>query len=221
MLFTFLRVSLAVVGLLLACGQASAQFSLGRDYYALQQAQPMEADGKIEVAEFFHYGCGHCANLEPRLEAWAKTLPADVRLARVPTNFRLMGIDALQLFYTLQAMGQLEKLHARVFVAAHKENEPLGNAKALDGWLKKNGVDTARYQEVAKSFSLQSRYNRAVQLQQQFRVDTVPTLVVGGKYVIKNTENVFAVADFLINQVRRETLASAPAVIPAAAPAKK
>lgn len=199
---------------------AAAQFERGRDYTVLPQPSPVENDGKIEVVEFFHYGCGHCAQLEPKLDAWIKRQPQDVRVMKVPTTFRLQGIDAVTMYYTLQALGQLDRLHSKVFDAIHLDNVMLGNNGTRNGWLQKNGVEPDKYQAVSTSFSMQSRLNRTLQLEKQFNITTVPTLVVAGKYVVPNTNNTLAVVDMLIAMERRANTAPTPAAAPAAAPAK-
>ncbi|MBL8510264.1 MAG: thiol:disulfide interchange protein DsbA/DsbL, partial [Betaproteobacteria bacterium] len=93
-----------------------ASFTLGAmaqapvEISTLSTPQPVDNDGKIEVLEFFAYGCIHCANLEPALEEWAKRQPADVKLKRVPAAFAIRGIDSVPIFYTLEAMGLQEKM---------------------------------------------------------------------------------------------------------------
>jgi protein dithiol oxidoreductase (disulfide-forming) len=199
---------------------AFSQFQVGRDYIVLpNQPSPIERDGKIEVAEFFHYGCGHCAELEPRLEAWAKKQPPDVRVVKVPTTLRLQGIDAVTMFYTLQAMDALDRLHGKIFDAIHRDGQMLGATKVRDAWLVKNGVDLAKYNSVATSFSMQSRQQRTQQLEKQFSVTAVPTLVVAGKYTVANSINSLAVVDMLIAMERQANAGKAPAkpAAPAAA----
>ena len=71
-----------------------AQPAGNRDVVKLNPPQPVENDGAIEVLEFFAYGCPHCAALEPKLDAWAKKLPADVKIKRVPGAAPIRGIDS-------------------------------------------------------------------------------------------------------------------------------
>jgi protein dithiol oxidoreductase (disulfide-forming) len=191
---------------------ANAQFQAGREYTVLpQQAAPIESDGKIEVAEFFHYGCGHCAELEPRLDAWAKKQAADVRVMKVPTSFRLGGIDAVTMFYTLQALGELDRLHPKIFEAIHKDRLMLGANRVRDNWLEKNGVNPAKYQEAAGSFSILGRNARVLALEKQFAVTQVPVIIVAGKYSVGNSAQALAVVDMLIAMERQANAAKAPA----------
>jgi protein dithiol oxidoreductase (disulfide-forming) len=187
---------------LLALGMPIAawgQFQPGRDFTALSgAAAPMENDGKIEVIEFFHYGCGRCAEFEPTLEAWAKRQPSDVRLIKVPTSFRLQGIDAVTLFYSLQALRELDRLHGKVFDAVHREGVMLGSPRIREQWLGKQGIAPEAFNAQAISFSVQSRQQRVVQLEKQFNVTSVPTLIVAGRYSVPNSATNLAIVDMLI-----------------------
>jgi protein dithiol oxidoreductase (disulfide-forming) len=125
-----------------------------RDVVQLKNPQPVEGDGKIEVIEFFGYGCIHCAQLEPKLEQWIKRQSADVRVKRVPVEYASKGVESIPIYYTLEAMGLQEKLHQKIFDAVHVENVIVANPAAFNKWLEKQGVDPAKYEEVKRSFSV-------------------------------------------------------------------
>jgi protein dithiol oxidoreductase (disulfide-forming) len=148
----------------------------------LNPPQPVENDGKIEVLEFFAYGCPHCAALEPKLEAWAKKLPPDVKLKRVPGAAALRGIDNAALFYTLEAMGMQDKLQQKIFDAANVQNVILGNPATLNSWLEKQGVDIKKFAEIQKSFSIQNRITRSRAMSVDYKINSVPTVVVNGRF---------------------------------------
>jgi protein dithiol oxidoreductase (disulfide-forming) len=152
------------------------------DVVPLNPPQPVENDGKIEVLEFFAYGCPHCAALEPKLEAWAKKLPPDVKLKRVPGAAALRGIDNAALFYTLEAMGMQEKLQQKIFDAANVQNVILGNPATLNSWLEKQGVDIKKFAEIQKSFSIQNRITRSKAMSVDYKIASVPTVVVNGRF---------------------------------------
>lgn len=166
----------------------------------LDPPQPVPGDGTIEVLEFFAYGCGGCAAVEPALEIWSKTLPPDVKFRRVPSGFNLLNIDDISLFYTLEAMGKLEVLHSKIFDAAHTERVMLGHRPTLLKWLEKNGVDTEQYETIEKSFSVQSKMMRGRGLASQYKVTLTPTLVINGRYHANFTGSPL---DFLNNTVNR------------------
>ena len=193
----------------------------------LATPQPVENDGKVEVLEFFAYGCIHCANLEPSLESWAKRQPADVKLKRVPSPVPVMGIDSTVIYYSLEAMGQVDRLHAKIFDAIHLQKAVLGNPAALNKWLEKNGVDTKKYEEVQKSFSVVTKVNRARKMVVDYKIDATPTVVVNGRFSIEQgsagPEAMFANVDQLIAQARatiKTSTAVAPIVASAAAQPK-
>ncbi|MEO8385004.1 MAG: thiol:disulfide interchange protein DsbA/DsbL [Betaproteobacteria bacterium] len=188
----------------------------------LNPPQPVENDGKVEVLEFFAYGCIHCANLEPSLEAWAKKQPADVKLKRVPSPAAIMNIDSTVIFYTLEALGQLDRLHAKIFEAVHLEKVMLGNPALLNKWLEKNGVDPKKYEEAQKSFSVVTKVKRAYKMIEDYKINATPTMVVNGRYLLEQgvggAPALFANIDQLIAQTRATMKTAAPAAAsPAAA----
>lgn len=189
------------------------------DVVRLQNAQPMENDGKVEVLEFFHYACGHCFALESRLQTWKPTLAKDVRFVQVPAAFELGGFNAAPIYYTLQAMGQLDKLHKKLFDAIHLDGEVIGNKATFNKWLAKNGIDPAKYAETAASFSVDSRVKRATQLTNMYKIASVPTMVVAGKYAVRGSDSQLQTVDRLIAETRKDLKGAA--VVPAAqTPAK-
>ena len=202
-----------LAALVLATGSAYAQMAKGKDYVMLEPAQPTEGGGKVEVIEFFWYGCGHCFKLEPNLVKWSQALPKDVVFKRVPAVPNDAWGQTAVVFYTLEAMGLLEKMHQKVFDAIHLDNVIITNRKVRDEWLAKNGVDPIKFTEVEKSFSVQSKLSRAKQMTASYKIDGVPMMVVNGKYVSSlshagGPERLLQVVDGLIVQARKETVAS-------------
>jgi thiol:disulfide interchange protein DsbA len=193
---------------------ASAAFAQQPGTFAtISPPQPADGSGKIEVIEFFWYGCPHCYALEPAVNNYVKNLPKDVVFRRVPATPGDTGWGELSRFYyTLEAMGQLEQLHQKAFDAIHKDKVNLGQKSKRDEWLAKNGVDPAKYAEAEKSFTVATKFNRAKQLTYAYKVDSVPRLVVNGKYytapeLAGSSQNIFPVVDQLIAQARKETSA--------------
>ena len=180
----------------------------GADYLVLDKPAPVEtAAGKIEVVEFFWYKCPHCNVFEPALEAWIKRLPPDVSLRRVPVGFRDDFAPLQRLFYALEAMGQLDKLHARIFAAIHVQKKPLDTAPQIAEWAAEQGVDKAKLMEQYNSFSVSTKVTKATQLQNLYRVEGVPALGVAGRFytdgtLSKNMDRALQTVDFLIGEVR-------------------
>ena len=168
----------------------------------------LPADKKIEVVEFFWYECPHCNVFEPMLEAWVKKLPADVAFRQVPVGFSARHQIHQRLFYALEEMGALAALHRRLFAAIHLQNRRVGTESEIAAFLKEQGVDVARYGEIAKSFSVTTKANRARALHEAYKIDGVPALGINGRYYTSGAlagghANALAVADLLIQRSRK------------------
>jgi protein dithiol oxidoreductase (disulfide-forming) len=178
----------------------------GIDYVELKPPQPTESAGKIEVIEFFWYRCPHCYALEPDLESWVKRLPRDVQFKRVPGILNDdWAIDA-RIFYVLEALGQVDRLHRPFFDAIHQRGASLRGdtyAKWAAEWLSKQGVDMKKYDELDRSFTVQTKMNRASQMARAYRLDGVPTLAVQGRYVTIANSKMLSTTDFLIGEARK------------------
>ncbi|HKB74332.1 MAG TPA: thiol:disulfide interchange protein DsbA/DsbL [Burkholderiales bacterium] len=189
----------------------------GVDYIELKPPQAVESSGKIEVLEFFWYRCPHCYALEPDLESWAKRLPRDVQLKRIPGILNDdWAIDA-RIFYTLEAIGELERLHRPLFDTIHQQGgvRLRGDAfaKWTADWLATQNVDMARYDAAFRSFTVESKLRRAAQMSRAYRLDGVPTLAVQGRYLVVATTSrkaMLAAADFLIGETRRQLARAKP-----------
>jgi len=205
------RLSAIVLAAFLALpGLAVAQAQGKHAYTELKQQQPAEtASGKIEVIEFFWYGCPHCYNLEPYIEAWQKQLPPDVEFRRVPAVFnQRWGRDAA-IFYTLEAMGLLDKLHRPLFDAIHKNGLRTDNEAALNEWLQKNGVDPKKFTDTLKSFGVQSKLRRAVQQTLAYKIDGTPAMAVAGRYTVsaeqgRTQQGMLEAVDSLVAMARKQ-----------------
>ena len=203
------RLALATLCLGLVAATAGPAWAQGRQEFTVLNPPQAGEPGKIEVLEFFSYACGHCYKLDPFLEAWAKKLPADVVFRRVPGVGSEQWSQLAKLFFALEAMNQLDRLHPKVFTAMHEQNQNLTSPKVRDAWLASNGVDPAQYLAVENSFAVQSKMGRARQMMSAYKVDGVPMLVVNGKYVTSSgaaggPERVVPLLERLIAQARAE-----------------
>ena len=196
---------------LLGAASAWAQqaFRSGKDYITLERPVATEAgNGKIEVLEFFWYSCPHCNQFEPAFEQWAKNAAKDVVVRRVPVAFRDDFVPQQRLYFTLEAMNLVEKMHIRVFTAIHGEKQMLNSDAAVLAWADKQGIDKAKFEQAYKSFGVATKAKRAVQLQNDFKIEGVPSLGVAGRYYIDGTlagsmPRALQVADALIAQTRQ------------------
>ncbi|MEY4882842.1 MAG: hypothetical protein RIS34_696 [Pseudomonadota bacterium] len=201
--------ALAVAALGVTSVQAQAKKPVaGDDYLVLDKQVAVEAaKGKIEVIEFFWYECPHCNAFEPALDAWIKRVPKDLYVRRVPVSFRDDFVPLQRLYYAIEAMGLVDKLHAKVFQAIHVEKQVLKRPEAIADWVTKQGVDTDKFMAQFNSFSVSAKATKATQLQNAYRVEGVPALGVAGRFYTdgtqaKNMERALQIVDYLAAEVR-------------------
>lgn len=178
---------LLVAVALFASGAAFADAQLGKDYSLLNPPQPTSTK-KIEVLEFFFYGCSHCFHLHPLLSAWEKTIPKDVELIFVPTVFRDSWEPMANAYYALESMGQQQQLHDALYRAWNEQNMALVDEDKIADFVAKHGVDRAKFTAAYNSFAMQSKVMRAKQMIRSYGISGTPTLVVDGKYVIEGLQ---------------------------------
>ncbi|QNM96888.1 thiol:disulfide interchange protein DsbA/DsbL [Chitinimonas koreensis] len=171
-------------GLALAALSTQAAPRAGVDFDYMPNVMPVEQPGKIEVIEFFWYGCPHCYHLEPGVEAWEKKLPKDVNFRRehVMWDGRSDMAGHAKLFVALKALNQVDALTPKVFDAIQKDGIELREEKTLFDWVAKQGVDRAKFEAAYKSFGAQAGFSRATQLSRDYRIEGVPTFIINGKY---------------------------------------
>lgn len=182
----------------------------GKHYVRLQTQAPVTLSGptkKIEVVEFFWYGCPHCFSFEPTIEAWAKRLPADVQFRQLPFAF-IGPLEHQKLFYALEEIGQREALQKRIFTAIHVENRRINTEADILAFVTANGVDGAKFTEAWKSFGVNTKINRGKQLSNAYKIDGVPAIGIHGRFytapsLAGGSDRAVAVADFLIQRARQ------------------
>jgi protein dithiol oxidoreductase (disulfide-forming) len=195
---------------LLAAGGARAQGAPveGKDFVRLATPAPVAAPaGKVEVVEFFSYGCPHCYSFEPLLEPWVKKLPADVAFRRVPAAFNATWEGLAKIFYALEATDQLEAMHKRVFAAIHVQRQRLDKEADIAAFVKSAGGDDAKFLDAYKSFGVATKLRQGKQLAEAYKIDGVPTLGIHGRFFTSGSlagthERALAVADQLIKRAK-------------------
>ena len=201
----FIKQILVILALLFST-QVFAEPQAGKDYTLLNPAQPTHSGNKIEVLEFFFYGCSHCFKLHPLLSAWEKKIPKDVELTFVPAIFNPSWETMARTFYALDALGQRAQLHDDLFNAWNVSNMDLTEeAKATD-FVAQHGVDRKKFSDAYNSFSMQSKVTRAKQMGQSYGIRGTPTLIVDGKYLITGLQPAatMEVLNTLIDKARKE-----------------
>jgi thiol:disulfide interchange protein DsbA len=154
----------------------------GKSYVQLKVPQNVETGKNIEVIEFFSYGCPHCGELEPVLQGWLKTKPADVTFRRIPVMFQPRWENLAKVYYTLDALGEEARLSPEVFAAIHGKGTPLWNEKDFFDWAASKGLDRKKVEDLYNSFTIVGKVNRAKQMGQAYNIQSVPTMVIDGKY---------------------------------------
>ena len=188
---------------------AQEQLTEGKDYQRLKNVQTVESGAKIEVIEFYSYGCNHCRDLEEFLGPWTKKVPADVSFKRVPVVFQPAWTNLGKIYYTLDALGR-DDLTPKVFQSIHSANVKLFEENVFFDWAGNNGLDVAKVKEMWGSFAVNSKMNRAKTLAANYSVDSVPMLFVDGKFKIQpqllkgSHKDMPAALDFVIAKARSE-----------------
>jgi protein dithiol oxidoreductase (disulfide-forming) len=197
--------SLAVLGAPVAWAQPTA----GANYVRLSQRQPTVDANRIEVVEFFWYGCPHCFSFEPALDAWARRQPADVLFRRIPVAFREVPFVIHQkLYFSLETLGLVDSLHRKVFSAIHVDRNMLDSQDKILDFAVKNGVDRAKFADTLNSFGVATKARQAGALAAGYKIDGTPALGVNGQFYTSGTlaggnEASLAVVDQLVAQIRK------------------
>jgi protein dithiol oxidoreductase (disulfide-forming) len=197
-------------------GRASAQNPAaaapveGKDFIKLQTPAAVNLPSpqkKIEVVEFFWYGCPHCFAFEPVLMPWSKQLPTDVHFHAMPFAF-IGPVEHQKLFYALEELGQREALQGKIFNAIHVQKKTLNTEAEMGAFVSANGVDGVKFAEAYRSFSVSTKISKGKQLSSAYKIDGVPALGVQGRFFTSpaltgSAERALMVVDHLIKRTRQ------------------
>jgi protein dithiol oxidoreductase (disulfide-forming) len=201
-----MRLSVGMVALTFLMLSASVQASIvaGHDYVVLTTPQRQESNGKIEVVEFFSWGCPHCFEFYPKLSRWLATLPKDASFKRVPVGLGHPEWEVLaKAFYALQSTGDVDRLDSQIFEDIHKNHVWLYDEKSITAWVGKHGVDVPKFTAAFRSFSVNTSTGQAEQKAVDYRIPGVPTLAIAGKYTVSEAfEKMLTTSDQLIAMER-------------------
>ena len=197
--------------LLLFVLSAWGQFQPGREFQRLEPPRPAAPDGRIEVIEFFYYGCPVCYETEPFLSRWLGTAPDYVAIRRVPALSSEAWEPLAKLFYTLEALKQVERLHWPVYDNIHFEDLRLGDEKVMADWAARNGIGREKFVQIYGSPAVAEKVAQAREELRAYGVRAVPTFIVDGKFLTSarlagGTEQVVQVLDRLVRLAREERL---------------
>lgn len=155
--------------------------------YRLIAPQPVETGDRIEVVEFFWYGCPHCNNFQPSLEAWIRRKPADVVLRRVPAVFRDSWAPHARIYYTLEQLGEVERLHQKVYFGYHVEELSMSKPDVMERWAAANGIDRERWRKSYSSPEVDAKVENAKRLTESYSLQGTPSVVVDGRYLTSSS----------------------------------
>jgi len=193
----------------LLAGTASSQIQLGREFQRIEPQRPVAEGGRIEVIEFFYYGCPVCYETQPFLSRWLGTTPEYVAIRRVPALSTEAWEPFAKLFYTLETLGQVGRLHWPVYDHFHFENVRLSDEKIMVDWVARNGIERQKFVETYDSSGVAAKVAQARELLKAYDVRGVPTFIVDGKFLTSarlagGTEQVVQVVDHLVKLAREE-----------------
>ena len=188
---------------------ARAEFTEGRQYMQVPFPTPVETGNKIEVREIFWYGCSHCYVLEPGLTRWLKKLPANAQFVRTPATASPRWVIHARAYYTFEALGAMEKLHGAFFKAVQEQPGALKDEKGIADFAARHGIDRKKFTEAFNSFGVRLKLEKAKQVNQDLNINSVPTLVVDGRYLTSaamagGEEAMFKLLDQLIGKAAKE-----------------
>jgi thiol:disulfide interchange protein DsbA len=210
-----LRRSLALLLGLLAAAAAYAQsapgavtLSEGRNYRLIAQ-QPVADPSRIEVIDFFFYGCPFCNELRPMLERWRKALPADVVFRRTPTVRRETWAPLARTYYTLELLGEADRLHEEVYKGYHDEELSMSRPEVMADWARRHGIDRERWLTVYNSEDVTRLVEQARRMTQDYDIQGTPSVVINGRYLTSSgmtddVKRVVPVAEQLLRMVREK-----------------
>jgi protein dithiol oxidoreductase (disulfide-forming) len=197
-----------------ASAQSRAEPREGDEYQRLDRPQPTNAPGKIEVLDFFWYGCPHCYHLLPAIESWGSHKPSDVVLRHVPVDFGDPRREPhTRLFCTLQALDRVEEFHTKIFDAFHRDHRRLNTDEEIADFMAANGIARDKWLNTYRSFSVANMTAKARASFQAYGIDGTPTIAVDGRFLTSPTMQkeasdptraTISTLDYLVEKVRRE-----------------
>ena len=178
----------------------------GQDYDTLKTPLVVPKTGKVEVIEFFWYGCPHCYAFEPTIEPWIAKLPADVAFRRVPAAFNARWEFHQQIYFTWEALGLVDAMHAKTFDRFHKQGKPINSEADMLAFAQESGLDVAKVKEAWEGFIVNTKMTQARHLAEAYAIDGVPTIGIHGRYTTSPSldgADCLGATDTLIAQMRK------------------
>jgi thiol:disulfide interchange protein DsbA len=181
----------------------------GVEFREIKPPQPVETGDRIEVLEFFWYGCPHCASFEPDLEAWRKKQGPDVEYRRLPVAFDASRSNHTKIYYALEQLKKTDALHAKVFAAMHSAGKRMLDPNEIADFMAANGIDRKAWLDAFNSFSVATQTRRAAQVWAAYKIDGTPSVAIDGRFLTAPSmtggrASALRVMDHLVELARRE-----------------
>lgn len=198
-------VFLLFLGLAFSVQAQEEPFIEGGHYELLDEVQPVQTGGKIEVVEMFWYRCPHCYRLEPYIVDWLKDIPENAEYIPMPALLNPRWEFHARAYYTFEALGVVDPLHALFFDAIHKDRRNIDSAEELAAWAEENGVDGKGILSAFNSFAIENKLNLANVMSRKYGITGVPSIIIDGRYrtsvsLAGGHDKLFEVINFLIEK---------------------
>ena len=180
-----MRIAAALALVLLLAMPAAAQYQPGTDYRVLERPQPVSAENRVQVTEFFSYGCPHCFDFMPMMDRWGEQHASDVAVRRVPVTFgRAQWRHLAKAFYVAELLGTQEEMHKAIFEAYHLQNRRFRNAEDLVAFFAEHGHEEAKVRQTFDSFAVDVKVRQADKIVRDYGVRSTPSVAVAGRYIM-------------------------------------
>ena len=197
--------ALTTVAMAFAMPAMAANFVAGKDYTVVANpGKTVAPKGKIEVREFFWYGCPHCFKLEPHMQTWLKQIPKDVYFLRTPAAMNPVWEQGARGYFVSEALGVRKKTHIPLFHTIHDGRQQIFDQASQAKFFARYGVPEQKFNSMFNSFPITAKVAESNKLAQQYQLTGVPAVVVAGKYVVQGEDaKVTQVIDFLLEKERK------------------
>ena len=202
---SLIKSALSVLFGFLLVASAQASYVAGKHYVVLDKPVATTTGDKVEVRELFWYYCPHCFNIEPIVADWIKTLPENAEFVRQPAVFSDRWVNGAIFFYVLEQLGEVDRLHGKLFDAIHLHKTAFIDQEDFVSWLEEHDVDVDKANAAFKSFSVRMKLNQSKLNTSKYQTSGVPVLITNGKYWTDSKHaggamNMFKVAEHLIEK---------------------
>jgi len=204
-----LRLAVVTLCALFGAGVGAQSYQEGEQYRRLEPPRPVAHGDKVEVIEFFYYGCAVCYEAEPQVVRWLAKAGSRVQFVRVPAVPRERWAGFARTYYALEAIGELARLNWPLYDNHHFDGRRLDEEPNLLKWLSANGVDAERFREIRNSAAVTAKVDAAKKMLKDYDIKRVPTFVVGGRYLTSaqaagGVDEMMQVVDFLVARAKSE-----------------